>query len=369
MKYEKGSSLEKIIDAFIHEKQLEKIEEKDVLEFLDFAGFHGILADSLAKSIVGWYDFFTEPKNPHDLKTAFSYGLDTLNYLMPEILFQQQERQGQNPPIREIHSRPPVVVPGQGTVRRAKVGEDELDGEGGEERPHIYLWFERDPDSPCKEYDWYQFVNLEIHVDGEDQTNELEDKSIIAGTGLRVKFGEWNPDYQKKLVENLEKILKTKFPKFNPPELGLPRRKSAKPYYTYPLPGTNGIVGLDDAPNWGERGRDGENGDNEKNALEKMWHKLDNRYSERARTKPSPGTEIVEIVMNYRSYLVCIDTMECVGYVSWRYICRETINYDWKLGSNFAPSMDLNPVLTWTTYITGTSTMEYILEVGDWVPC
>jgi hypothetical protein len=363
-----------LLDALLLEAPVERLEKAELLAVFEAAGFSGPLAEQLAASTLAWWERFEEPRRPQDLRLAFDFALESVTWRVPDILLRQA-------PPAEVRKRAPapeevreVELPGHGTVCHGRVGRD-----GTGTRPHIHVWFKAGEDPDCKAYEWYQFVFLDIYVDRHLRTNDLRSKgrTFKAATGIEATFGQWNPDYQKNRIEEREAARGSEFPVWKPDDPGFrgDNVPGAKPHHTTPthLPGRPLL--LVDAPDLCSRRRN-KKGKLTKAQIELTWRQLPERYKKMSVERPPAGSEVVEVRMDFRTYLFCLDDESCVGYLSWEYRNRVTIDYEWELWPRPGESsVDLGMSggsvrrrRRWRPR-NDISACEYSLRVGDWVPC
>lgn len=388
MKRKNDDKLTELRDAFIFGRLVEDFCENDLIRFFNYNGLSTHAAREVSRATLGWWNSFTGAVRPDDFRTAVGFGMQSYLHFLPDIMLQQAPGDGEDEnkddvkddrhgprPLPEIEQSDPVTVEGHGTVRRGTVDED---SDGNPIRPHIYLWFERNAAAPCKEYLWFQFVHSSIWIGTtannlRDKTNDLsrKEKKITASTGLETVFCQWNPDYQKNEIEAEEKKTGKEKPEFKPPANEFRRTDKAKPYTQRPIPNEDGRLGLVDAPDWGSRTRDPKSGDEQHSPMEIMWRRVGRRKCVKSRQQPPNGTEVVEIRMEFRSYLVCADTGRCIGYIPWTATNRATITYQWHLKPNEVPEAGIvgaNRKRKWCTS-TGISAAEYEVNINDWVSC
>lgn len=366
MDYSKDG-VDKLIDSYLHEIKIKKITKNDLKEFFTLIGFREDVSESISNFTYSWWSGFSKPPDFIDFKTAVHFGLKSLPSIIPDILLQQAPDQPIRNPVPLPEQLDPVETE-HGTVRRGRRGEN---GPSTDLRPYIYLWFERNPDDDCKIYQWFQFVHPSIWIGPvggplRNWTGRLNDdeKIIKASTGVKTTFCQWNPDYQKDEIEKEEKATGKKQSTFHPPGDEFDDNDKAKPYRDRIIPGTHGRVGLVDAPNWTSRPRTSR-GKLRPSPLEHMWRRAGSRHIQRSKNKPPASSEVVEIRMEFRSYLVCVDNGECLGYISWESVSRAQVDFDWKLKGSIGMGIgekDWEPV-------TEMSNIEFTLTIGDWTPC
>ncbi len=273
-----------------------------------------------------------------------------------------------NPPTEEDT----VTVPRHGTVHR---GRTEVPLGGDRTRPYIWIWFDPAENSDCIKggghYRWYQYVNLELFIDGVKKKTK---KAVKGGTELYYRFDEWNPDYHVKEAKKSD-------PDFTPDAVkrkGLLKDKLGKPFKQYDVPGTetgqnvqgSGMgmqvrgthkKGILDAPDFCNRG------DDKLSPIERLlgrFVKIEDKKKQQL-TKPNPDQDVdVRVLIEARSYLVCTKDgkVTCIGYVPWTYMIDSRIKVSWSKSGKIAGGSD--PV--WTLgALRGPCT--YTLTINDWV--
>lgn len=279
------------------------------------------------------------------------------------------------PPETPPDQMSPITISGKGTLRRAR---KKPDGGGVKNRPHIYLWFEPAADSPCKQYEWYQYVKSEIYVDtaGNGQwinrTNSLNPRTYEpTATGLSVCFGRWSEDWQ---FSDWKSQGRPSLPRWRPKGGKIEGQEVSaakpRPYTSTAIPGTAGQEGLHDAPNWAEvppqppQGRP-----RVPSPMEIVWRRQ-GRITEPIPQSPGPGSDRVELRFHFRSYLVCVKPKPyvCLGYVSWTYRIRATIRYEWEEARDVGNMMNSSRYRRYRPTPTEIENVQHFLDIGGWTP-
>ncbi len=256
--------------------------------------------------------------------------------------------------------QPPTQLPatrvrGYGTVH---IGQTTTRRPDGTNRDTIWIWIDPESDNDCGRTGtlrWYQFVRVRFFLDGQEKTP----RPMEAATGREFPFGEWTADYHPSEVLSSD-------PGFSPNGLGLPANDPGKPYMHNPIPGTSTpggtseLTGVMDSPEFTDRS----NG--EQSPIERLTGRFIRPKVRESRTRPPGTTTVARIVVEVRSYLVCIKDgqAECIGYVSWSMTNEATIRIVWieegtVLGTN-------------RRWRVGSEIVERssTLDIGDWtMPC
>lgn len=294
-----------------------EITAKDLEHLYSGIGFGGTVRDILVNTTMGWFQDQPEPRTRQDLQFAIDRSLLSLQWKTPNLFLLQQDERNPGPLLTE--PKPPVVIPGEGRVRRAQSGRNGATSSNN--RPFVSFWIERDPNSPCQEYEWYQFVRPTFFINGRERRRGNSFRSLTEGTAV---FGKWRPDLDADRIQEAEKTRpKGAYPDFKPTDLKTPE---GKPYYGFTIPRSNGQIGLIDAPDFSRRGKN-----NEPSPLEQQWWKVRNN-AVRSDKQPRGGIDNVTVNLEFRSYLLCVDQASgtCKIVVPWTYVIRAQIRYDWK---------------------------------------
>lgn len=365
--------LTELRDAYLFGGVPAEMKSSDIDRLLRFAGMSPIWAKRAAIQIAAEWQSLVGARSPADFRHVVNQTLGGLAVYLPDTFVQKIGEVEHGPrPLPPVRQDDPVRINPHGTVHRGRI---ERDAEGQPIRPHIFIWLERAAAAPCGEYAWYQFVHPSIWVGPvgqqlRDRTRNLDNPTIESGTGLNVTLCRWNPDYQADEIKAMEKQSGRKLPEFTPPGRALRQSRPAKPYLSRPIPNEDGQVGLVDAPDWCSRGRDKE-GQVRPSPIERMWRQIGGRDCLDHVGPPPEGQERVEIRMEFRSYLVCLDDMRCVGFQNWRAVSAATLTYGWQLDRSRPPEAGIvgaDRPQHWCTTLR-IDDIAYSLTIDDWEHC
>lgn len=160
------------------------VTEENLGNLYTSVGITGVTNRALIDSTMGAFMASPGPRTRQDLQVAMGQALNTLEWKVPQFLALMQDEERDPGPMLEGPC-PPFVLPGEGCIRVATSGQD--GATKSDNRPFVYFWIERDPKSPCLEYEWYQFVRPFIYVNGLERFQGDKFTSSIGGEGV---FGE-----------------------------------------------------------------------------------------------------------------------------------------------------------------------------------
>jgi hypothetical protein len=314
------------------------IARDGLISLLGEAGFSEPLAGRLANLSLALLKERPSPFAMHDALVAITAAIGSLAWIVPALWFEELLRlhpELRQPPVEA----PPTTVPGVGIVHRGRTAVTD----GDLPRDYFWIWLQRDPNAACPEFRWYQFVRPRLFINGVDVG---ADETFEPATGLRTTFGKWNPDYhvdpsrqedRDRLRDGLPKLpgftpdLPPDTPGGDPPDV-----EPGKPHIEAKVPGAHGVtgvtstgpraLGLLDSPNFTQRPKP-----DVPSQIEQSWHDNTPRWTGEAPPPPLTGTDIVEVRVEMRSYLVCIEDGEarCIGCVSWTHTSRAELRWDW----------------------------------------
>jgi hypothetical protein len=246
-------------------------------------------------------------------------------------------------------------------------GTGPLDPSDPTSRPAFYLWYVPGKDEEnCKDFEWYQFVletatlnslkdvtdilaKSEGRVDSGPLDHDTVPGPIDSVNDAPITFGKWSADdyptadKAQKLQNDIHPKAKVFVPPkeamCDPPSDNLPKGRvpSGGRYILTPIPGTPGVMGLKDSPNYGEKGPKGELG---------AWGKLFRRllqHGQLGETKqlyvePKPAAisgYTLDITYQFRDCLYSIDktktppTAVALGYSEETYTEKLVFSKDW----------------------------------------
>lgn len=365
--------LTQLRDAYLFGGVPEDMRPADLDRLLRFVGLSPAWSKRASVIATGIWRGLPGARTPNDLRHAINRTLGLLAFDLPGPLLQQAADDEHGPrPLPPVRQNDPVRIGDHGTIR---CGQIDRDRDGRALRPHICIWLERGDDAPCEEYAWFQFVHPSIWIGPpggplRDRTKQVDNRTLEARTGLNVTLCRWNPDYQADEIEAEEDRTGRKLPTFEPPGRELRQAPPGKPYLSRPIPNEDGQVGLVDAPDWCTRGR-GKRGQELPAPIELMWRRTGNRDCVEHVGPPPDGQERVEIRMEFRSYLVCLDDMRCVGFQNWQAVNAATINYGWQEDRTRPPEGGITgpsrPRFWCTT--SRIDNITYSIRIANWVAC
>jgi hypothetical protein len=273
------------------------------------------------------------------------------------------------PEKTEVHELAPVTVEAHGTIGRGRSDQ----GPGGT-RPHVFLWFRPAARPACREYFWYQFARPRLLVEGEEETDEVRRFAYETSGGATMKMGEWRPDYIQEPLNRVdaarEAAGRSKLPEFRPPGLKRSRRSTRRPrgkaYIGPSIPGHGGD-GIVDAPNLCYRGPDPTA--RTISNISRVYREYLRDVSRVAVERPGADSQTVSVVVEFRSYLVCVaEHPQCIGYVEWSYVTRTRITYEWRPTEETHLGTDADP-RRWCPWPIERGDCEWELIVGDFRAC
>jgi len=336
-------------------------------ELVSSLGFHGKHAEMLVHDAASRLMAIPEPRRSTDLLTALSDSLVRLGEKLPEVLADSADHTLPTPLRNDPEDG--IEIPGYGRVHR---GTKDFDG-----RPYIYAWLKRDPHSPCVQACWYSLVWPELSIDSEDETKNVG--TIRSATEIDTHFGQWSPDYEKKVADDEDARRKAAGA---PPQMGLdlvdgqraepegttiddPHHPHvhvvAKPYPERGIPGTHQDPGFVDSPEWATRGKDGA-----PSPAEEIARRVKaKRFADiTASSKPPDSTMTLEFHMHFHTYLWCVNPRKCLGWFEWDSWETVTITIEWVDSGKVELGMNQ------TRWKSGTRvSSSYRLTVEDWNTC
>ena len=308
----------------------------DVLALLEAIGLDGPFASVIARRTATELAEYPPPWRATDLVPALSAAFYNIANELPGILMQQAGEHREMPPLWPRDPAGGIQVKGgAGTITRRT---ETQEGHGW-----VYVHFQPAPNAKCKETAWYSFVWPTVTIDSGDGNGPKEvppkkahgKDGIQTAAGTKMKFAEWNPDYQTKYIEDEDKKRKQAgkppLPGINPVD-GEPKH-TGKPYEPNPVPAPPGEKGFVDSPNWSKRTKDSPS---PVESLLKYVFKLRSPRSDEPRILRVTFT--VQLKLHFHTYLYCLNPQECLGWFEWD--CVETDNITFEYVQENPPAGD-----------------------------